>query len=739
MSAASSLPDSFGSAAMPGALRGSIEAYRDAWAAWHKAAVQAHFAAVMGTSEECLAPTVFTGDRHLKAAGRKELLNLIRGSDASDSQVVAMIAHMNDYVETCLRRAYRHINEKLDKYFRENSTVLGDLGCDEGLNHIPIARPRDAFHKLTQSEADKVRAQGQLMRDLDSVETENKRLTRLAMPGMSSVRRKVISRYENQQSYLQQRARELAFCDRAISSAAEQTTDLKMGWTRSAHEVYDSPLYSKLQKSRGHCEKDKEHIELVLQSYFDHHSHGASKSESARPDKKALSLAHNLETADAGFKQVQIVDMYCMSRGNELWAIIPDLVRIGHDIDPIACLHWKPPGRDEHVRGEHLTRYYDEQNAAFAQKLLALCSPGLRSTLIGQHEHGVNKVMFTASPDDGCAMYWVMIQMYHPLSRDHRRKLGMKIAAYATRFYTGDPKPHFKELRLLTREALDIVAKLPYDQCVTPLLDALSTRDPLYTVDLKEYRTLPTDPDNSAFILDKLIGRAITITEQLDVARKRWDEKSARLAQADDSEGEEFTEVPTTQVEDDEPDDVESLRDQLKDLQAEAALHAKAALNDRGAPKVGFCQAKGCTSKIENFKPGSTWRLCSTCLLKARTQGSGIEFANGTRWPSAKVVKYDYHYQKMGESGPYQSSIAARVSSVKSAAKKAKSAQYFARKAEYLKTAKKARAVKLSARRNGKKQGEGNASIAQSNAHDHIEVGYERMVENLRNQRGDDE
>ena len=45
MSAASSLPDSFGSAAMPGALRGSVDAYRDAWAAWHKAAVQAHFAA----------------------------------------------------------------------------------------------------------------------------------------------------------------------------------------------------------------------------------------------------------------------------------------------------------------------------------------------------------------------------------------------------------------------------------------------------------------------------------------------------------------------------------------------------------------------------------------------------------------------------------------------------------------------------------------------------------------------
>ena len=178
-----------------------------------------------------------------------------------------------------------------------------------------------------------------------------------------------------------------------------------------------------------------------------------------------------------------------------------------------------------------------------------------------------------------------------------------------------------------------------------------------------------------------------------------------------------------------EPDDVESLRDQLRELQA------KAALNDRGAPKEGDCQAKGRTFKIENYRIGSNWRLCSTCLLKARTQGAGIEFANGTRWPNAKVVKYDAHYEHLGCSGPYQSSIAARASSVKTAAKKSRAAQFWAKRAENVKTAKKARAVKLSAKRNGTKQGEGKASITQSNAQDHIEVGYERMVENLRNTR----
>ena len=57
----------------------------------------------------------------------------------------------------------------------------------------------------------------------------------------------------------------------------------------------------------------------------------------------SLKLASELEKQSAGFKQVQIVHLFCLSRGNEMWAIIPDLLRIGHDVDPIECLHWQPP------------------------------------------------------------------------------------------------------------------------------------------------------------------------------------------------------------------------------------------------------------------------------------------------------------------------------------------------------------------------------------------------------------
>ena len=718
MSASASLPDGVRAGEAAAALRQGIASYEGAWAAWHKAAFEAHFAAVMGCSEECLAPTIFTGDSHLRGKGRRILHDSIRGSVVDEAEQEHLIASVNDYVEACLRRAHRRTCDKIDALIRQYSNDLrGSVGLDS-LSNIALAKVT-----LSEREADRVRAQGELQTLLDSVDAEHQRMNSMALPGMSETRCKVIERYDDQMTYLNERAGELAFCDKAIASVAAEMTDLKVGWTGPAHRVYESEAFSNLSKTRSNCEKDKVHVELVLQSYFDHHSHGASKSESARPEKKPLSLAPNLETAMAGFKQIQLIDQYCMSRGNELWAIIPDLYRIGHDIDPITCMHWRPPKGDSaepvEIRvpvSEHLRRYRDDQNSAFAQRLLGLCTPGLRSTLIGQHEHGVNKVMFTASPNDGCALYWVMVQLYHPLSRDHRRVLEREIAGYSSKFYTGDPKPHFKELRLKVREALNITARLSYDLCITPLLDALSTRDAQFTVDLKSYRALPADPDDSAFVLDRLIAKALTITEQLDTARKRWDEKSARVAFADD-------------------DDVDDLRTDVRELQAKLS-HVDPNSYPKHNPKEGCCHAKGCNRKIEGFKKGSNWKLCSTCLLKARSQG-GITLVDGSVWGKAKIAKTCKLYRRAG----------ALVAKRKGVAKpEGKALKVEAKRKARAEERRSARAAKVAAKRarESDKQVEGGAGRAQLDEpsdqdEGSMDVGYERMVENLRSQRRDDD
>ena len=56
-------------------------------------------------------------------------------------------------------------------------------------------------------------------------------------------------------------------------------------------------------------------------------------------DKVKLTLATNLESYKVGFRQIQLIDLYCLQRANEMWAILPSIQRVGHDVDPIKCMH----------------------------------------------------------------------------------------------------------------------------------------------------------------------------------------------------------------------------------------------------------------------------------------------------------------------------------------------------------------------------------------------------------------
>ena len=170
---------------------------------------------------------------------------------------------------------------------------------------------------------------------------------------------------------------------------------------------------------------EKSLIEGSLQRYFDHASHGSSQAVANKTDKVQLALATDLEARKAGFRQIQLIDLYCLSRANEMWAILPSVTRVGHDIDPVKCMHWRPKKEDMPAG---LRPYWEQQSQAFAKKLLAICTPGQRSTLLASHEHGTDKEVVQVSESCGVSIYWKMIQLYHPIGREQRRRLEKEIA-----------------------------------------------------------------------------------------------------------------------------------------------------------------------------------------------------------------------------------------------------------------------------------------------------------------------
>jgi len=188
--------------------------------------------------------------------------------------------------------------------------------------------------------------------------------------------------FHERQQFVSAKAEELNIVIQALAECDSAISKLKSEWTGPYRDLYRSDELEELQEERGRIAKDQSHHETALQRYFD--SVTASTSKGEKTDKVfKLTLATDLETRKAGFRQIQLVDLYCLSRGKELWAILPSITRIGHDIDPIKCMHWRP---DVKTMPEALQSFWREQSRAFAKQLLMLCTPTQRSTLLGARQ-----------------------------------------------------------------------------------------------------------------------------------------------------------------------------------------------------------------------------------------------------------------------------------------------------------------------------------------------------------------
>ena len=85
--------------------------------------------------------------------------------------------------------------------------------------------------------------------------------------------------------------------------------------------------------------------------------------------------------------------MYLQGRGNEYWSIIPDLTRVGHDIDPTECKTWCPPRIDS--IDEPLQTYRKDQSSALAAKIMTLVGQDkvIKTKLLKPHKFGDNAII----------------------------------------------------------------------------------------------------------------------------------------------------------------------------------------------------------------------------------------------------------------------------------------------------------------------------------------------------------
>ena len=298
----------------------------------------------------------------------------------------------------------------------------------------------------------------------------------------NAAREQVIKRHGEDLEFVKRVAKRFAACD-----SIERNLQSKLDNLEEHHEAgdparYSSSEYKEASKILKINATARARVALEVTNHFDHHAQGGVSSESTKPDKYSLKVMSNLAEEKTGWKQIANIDLYTLSRAADMWAILPDITRIGHDVNTTTCLHWKPSEVDSSEHSEEFKSYRSKQAEAFAKKLLQSCDPSLRVKLLATHKHGEGKekITFTAAKNDGPSLYWVMCQLYRPIGRDYRRKLLEKIYSAASKLSTGNPTTTLTELSGIA------------------IIEKLSERDTQFGVRLEEYRYSPDNPAKKA-------------------------------------------------------------------------------------------------------------------------------------------------------------------------------------------------------------------------------------------------
>ena len=374
--------------------------------------------------------------------------------------------------------------------------------------------------------------------------------------------------------------------------------------------------FLKYEKIKRTLQEQREEYQKEIQHFFDHQASGASHSETTKKSRTGIKIPDDPVGKKLGFKLIQQADLFFQGASNEYWAIMADIIRVGHDCDPDECLHWKPPPANDLELPSSLRKYRIEQARAFAIYLNQVCQaiPGLSARLRSTQVFGVKKGKFVADDQDGIAMWWTLISLTHPLSRDHRVRLQSDIYNAAASFKSGDSESKLAALAVKVQEGIEIELKVSWEAAGIPIIEALAARHSTLAIRLDSYREMPDDRDDSIMFLGQLLAEA---------------DDQVKSTKAVDSDAFKSSKAFLTKKEEKAAKKAAAAKKKAK--QSRKSKNAK----QSGATKR-ICKVRGCNEKIDGNNP--RWKLCAT-HEKGHREGDTLIMKDGDEWPPARVEK----------------------------------------------------------------------------------------------------
>jgi hypothetical protein len=246
--------------------------------------------------------------------------------------------------------------------------------------------------------------------------------------------------------------------------------------------------------------------------------------------------------------------------------------------------------------------------------------------------------MVSIDRNDGVGLYWMLLELYHPLSREHRRTIETELNKAPAKFKSGNVEAQLDALCEKVREAMDISVRLRWGMVGVPLINTLGQRNAQFALDLTKFRELPADPDDSAVELDKLIAAAKVTCRKLHEGQVDWEKKSAHVAKNDRGELKSSIMSEMKALFTKFSEGAGKGNPRPSDLKNRAGKTKPSNPKPKGKGGASTCQVEKCGKKIEGWTTQNQWKVCGTCLMKCRSTKQPLQLKNGDEWGKPRTA-----------------------------------------------------------------------------------------------------
>ena len=281
---------------------------------------------------------------------------------------------------------------------------------------------------------------------------------------------------------------EYAQINKLNDSIKELDAETRAITSQDAGDEVDYDELKTIQKKREMLDKESARVvTAIVQRLLPQISATTGTSRDERYDRrKPMTIPSSLEGKGAELQDNMMT--YVLSKGKDMSTLIPAIIRMVYDYDPITSLWWSwkdysdstddydsVPESMRPLMREHNNQLYLDIKAAM-QKTTA--NKALWTRINATHSLGRDNKHCNAEEGDGLGLFWMMIMLYRPSDEKYREKLEQDTYALCRKLSTqkGNPKKFIEEIRIKLEDCDALGVHLKWMLTGKALVTNMSTR-----------------------------------------------------------------------------------------------------------------------------------------------------------------------------------------------------------------------------------------------------------------------